>query len=137
LLVEDQASDAELAVNALRGLGLDREVTRVCNGAEALDFLFARGAYADRNPEDLPRLILLDLKLPKIDGLQVLEAVRSDEHTKTVPVVVLSSSKEAVDVDRCYERGVNSYVVKPVDFDRFTDAVQQIGRYWLSTNETG
>ena len=136
LLVEDQASDAELALHALRDLGLDRSVTLVRDGAEALDFLFARGAYADRDPGDLPQFILLDLKLPKLDGLQVLQAIRSDERTQDVPVVALTSSKEACDVKRCYELGVNSYVVKPVDFDQFTEAIQQIGRYWLSMNET-
>jgi len=136
LLVEDQMSDAELAMNALRDLNLNREIALVRDGAEALDFLFAQGTYADRDPDDLPRLIVLDLKLPKVDGLQVLKTIQSNEHTKTIPVVVLTSSKEAVDINRCYEMGVNSYVVKPVDFDRFTNAIQQIGRYWLSTNET-
>ena len=136
LLIEDQASDAELALHALEGLDLDREVTLVRDGAAALDFLFARGAHADRDPDDLPRCILLDLKLPKINGLQVLEAIRADERTKDVPVVVLTSSKEADDIERCYELGVNSYVVKPVDFDQFTQAIQQIGAYWLSCNET-
>lgn len=136
LLVEDQMSDAELALNALRDLNLNRETVLVRDGAEALDFLFAEGAYADRDPDDLPRLIVLDLKLPKVDGLQVLKTIQSNKHTKIIPVVVLTSSKEAVDIHRCYEMGVNSYVVKPVDFDRFTNAIQQIGRYWLSTNET-
>ncbi len=134
LLVEDQASDAELALHALRGLDLDRDVTLVRDGAEALDFLFARGAYSDRDPDDLPRFVLLDLKLPKVDGLQVLEAIRADERTRDLPVVVLTSSKEACDVERCYDRGANSYVVKPVDFDQFTDAIQDIGRYWLARN---
>lgn len=136
LLIEDQASDAELALHALQGLDLDREVTLVRDGAGALDFLFARGDYADRDPDNLPRFILLDLKLPKINGLQVLEAIRADERTKDIPVVALTSSKEAGDIERCYELGVNSYVVKPVDFDQFTQAIQQIGSYWLSRNET-
>lgn len=136
LLVEDQASDAELALHALHALGLDRSVTLLRDGAEALDYLFARGAYADRDADDQPRLVLLDLKLPKVDGLQVLEAMRSDERTRDIPVVVLTSSKETCDVERCYALGVNSYVVKPVDFDHFTEAIQQIGRYWLSMNET-
>jgi len=134
LLVEDQASDAELALHALRGLDLDRDVTLVRDGAEALDFLFARGAYSDRDPDDLPRFVLLDLKLPKVDGLQVLEAIRADDRTRDLPVVVLTSSKEACDVERCYDLGANSYVVKPVDFDQFTDAIQDIGRYWLARN---
>ena len=136
LLVEDQASDAELVMHALRELDLDRSVTPVRDGAEALDFLFARGAYAHRDASDAPRFVLLDLKLPKIDGLQVLEAIRGDARTKDIPVIALTSSKETCDVQRCYELGVNSYVVKPVDFDRFTEAIQQIGRYWTSMNET-
>lgn len=136
LLVEDQASDAELALHALHALGLDRSVALVRDGAEAIDYLFARGAYADRDAGDQPRLVLLDLKLPKIDGLQVLRAMRNDERTHDIPVVVLTSSKETCDVERCYALGANSYVVKPVDFDQFTEAIQQIGRYWLSTNET-
>ena len=136
LIVEDQASDAELALHALHKLHLDRSVTLLRDGAEALDYLFARGPYADRDASDQPRLVLLDLKLPKIDGLQVLEAIRGDERTCDVPVVVLTSSKETRDIERCYALGVNSYVVKPVDFDQFTEAIQQIGRYWLSMNET-
>ncbi len=136
LFVEDQASDAELALHAFRALGLDRSVARLRDGAEALDYLFARGPYTNRDASDQPRLVLLDLKLPKVDGLQVLEAMRSDERTRDIPVVVLTSSNEACDIERCYALGANSYVVKPVDFDQFTEAIQHIGRYWLSMNET-
>ena len=136
LLVEDQASDAELALHAFRALGLERSVLRLRNGAEVLDYLFARGAYIERDIDDQPKLVLLDLKLPKVSGLQVLEAMRNDERTHDIPVVVLTSSKEACDVERCYALGANSYVVKPVDFDQFTEAIQHIGQYWLSMNET-
>lgn len=135
LLVEDNASDAELTLHALRTCTVKLEVVRVCDGAEALDYLFAQGAYASRDPDALPRCILLDLKLPKVNGLQVLDAVRNHPRTRTVPCVVLTSSREQGDIQRCYELGVNSYVVKPVDFDRFTRTIQGIGRYWLTTNE--
>lgn len=135
LLIEDQASDAELALRALRELNLANRVRLVENGVEALDFVFGRNDYAARDVSDVPALILLDLKLPKVSGHEVLRALKSDERTKHIPVIVLSSSKEDSDVDQCYDLGVNSYVVKPVDFDRFTETVQCIGRYWLETNE--
>ncbi len=135
LLVEDQASDAELALRALRTLDLDERTHRVDDGAEALDFLFGRGAYADRSPADAPGLVLLDLKLPKLSGHEVLRTLKADDRTAHIPVVVLSSSDEQSDVTRCYALGANSYVVKPVDFDTFTETVQRIGTYWLQTNE--
>ena len=135
LLVEDQSSDAELALRALRELALGPHVRLVEDGAEALDFIFGRAAYAHRRVTDAPALILLDLKLPKVSGHEVLRALKSDERTKHIPVIVLSSSKEDRDVQRCYELGVNSYVVKPVDFGQFTETVQRIGTYWLDTNE--
>jgi CheY-like chemotaxis protein len=135
LLIEDQSSDAELALRALRDLNLGRRVRLVEDGAEALDFIFGRDAYADRSVSDAPRLIFLDLKLPKVSGHEVLRTLKSDDRTKHIPVVVLSSSKEDSDVKRCYDLGVNSYVVKPVDFGQFTETVQRIGTYWLETNE--
>lgn len=135
LLVEDSASDAELAMHALQGCGGARRVIRVRDGAEALDFLFGTGRYRGRDPHNVPRCILLDLKLPKVDGLQVLAALRADARTRTVPCVVLSSSREAADVHRCYELGANSYVVKPVDFEQFARAIQRIEAYWLAVNE--
>jgi len=136
LLVEDQPHDAELALRALKKLDLDKRVSLVRDGAEALDFIFGRGEYAARSVENRPRLVLLDLKLPKVSGIDVLRALKSDEHTRHIPIIVLTSSGEACDVDACYELGVNSYVVKPVDFAQFTETVQQIGTYWLNTNET-
>jgi two-component system response regulator len=135
LLVEDQPSDAELALRALRDLDLGKRLRLVEDGAEALDFIFGRAAYADRSVSDAPGLILLDLKLPKVSGHKVLRTLKSDEQTKHIPVIILSSSKEDSDVERCYELGANSYVVKPVDFGQFTETVQRIGTYWLDTNE--
>jgi len=135
LLIEDQPSDAELALRALRKLDLAPRTHRVEDGATALDFLFGRNDYASRRVADAPALVLLDLKLPKVSGHEVLRALKADDRTKSIPVIVLSSSKEDRDVQRCYELGVNSYVVKPVDFGRFTETVQRIGTYWLKTNE--
>jgi two-component system response regulator len=135
LLVEDQPSDAELALRALRDLDLGTRMHLIEDGAEALDFIFGREAYADRSVEETPGVILLDLKLPKVSGHEVLRALKSDERTTHIPVVVLTSSGEASDVERCYALGANSYVVKPVDFDAFTETVQRIGTYWLGTNE--
>ena len=135
LLIEDQPSDADLALRALRDLELGDTVHLVENGAEALDFVFGRAAYGDRSVENAPDLILLDLKLPKVSGHEVLRRLKSDDRTKGIPVIVLSSSGEDKDVERCYKLGVNSYVVKPVDFGEFTETVQRIGTYWLETNK--
>jgi two-component system response regulator len=135
LLVEDQPSDAELALRALRALDLGTEIRHLENGAEALNFIFGREGYAERSVEEAPRLILLDLKLPKVGGHEVLRALKTDERTQEIPVIVLSSSGERTDVEQCYALGVNSYVVKPVDFSQFTETVQRIGTYWLQTNE--
>lgn len=132
LLVEDQPYDAELTLRALRKLGLDEDVTHLRDGAEALSHLFA-DAPEHTQP---PKLILLDLKLPKVSGMEVLEALKSDARTQSIPVIALTSSQERQDVTRCYDLGVNSYVVKPVDFAQFTETVQRIGRYWISTNQT-
>ncbi len=135
LLVEDQPHDAELALRALKKLNLDERVSLVRDGAGALDFIFGRGNHANRDLDDAPRLILLDLKLPKMSGIDVLRALKSDENPRHIPIIVLTSSGEACDVDACYNLGANSYVVKPVDFAQFTETVQQIGTYWLNTNE--
>ena len=135
LLVEDDATDAELTLRALRSRGLSNDIVVVEDGAEALDFVFGRGAHSDRDTRNGPKLILLDLRLPKVDGIEVLRQVKADERTKTIPVVVLTSSRQDPDIQTCYELGVNSYIVKPVDFDKFAEAVAEIGLYWMLLNE--
>lgn len=134
LLVEDNLSDAELTIRAMRKKNLANNLIHLKNGAEALDFIFAKGQYANRNSNHEPKLILLDLKMPKVGGLEVLAAVRADEKTKHIPVVILTSSKEDPDIDACYRLGVNSYIVKPVEFDNFVEAVSTLGFYWLLLN---
>lgn len=136
LLVEDSPSDAELAMEALKEANFANHVVWVKDGAEALDYVRAEGAYAQRPPEAMPRVILLDLRLPKVDGIEVLERLKVDERTKRIPVVVLTSSKEDRDVLRCYDRGVNSFVTKPVGFEEFAKVVAQLGLYWLLVNRT-
>lgn len=135
LLVEDSDEDAELTLRALRKKKVGNRIHRVKDGEEALDYLFARGAYADRYVQDRPRVVLLDLKLPKVDGVEVLRAIRGDARTRTVPVVVLTSSREERDVVETYSLGVNSYIVKPVEFDAFLTAVEQLGFYWVLLNQ--
>jgi CheY-like chemotaxis protein len=135
LLVEDNTSDVELALHALKKNNLANKIKVVRDGAEALDFVFCTGAFADRSIEHPPKLILLDLKLPKVDGLEVLEQIKKDPRTRTIPVVVLTSSREDRDIVESYQFGVNSYIVKPIDFDRFTEAVRQLGFYWLLFNQ--
>jgi len=135
LLVEDNASDAELAMRALRKGKLANGITWVKDGAEALEFIFRDGAYAGR-PDQLPRLILLDLKLPKVDGIEVLRRIKSDERAKTIPVVALTSSAEERDIVESYKRGVNSYLVRPVEFEQFSETVAQAGFYWMLMNKT-
>ena len=136
LLVEDSSSDEELTLRALKKHNIATRVIVVRDGAEALDYLFARGAHAGRAAQDLPHVVLLDLSLPKIGGLEVLRQIRTDERTKLLPVVILSSSSEERDLVGVYDSGANSYVVKPVDFSQFTDAVAQLGRYWLALNQS-
>jgi two-component system response regulator len=136
LLVEDNPDDVELTMRALRKNRIANKVVVASDGVVALDYLFGTGTYASRDPKDNPRLILLDLKLPKLDGLQVLARLRADERTKLVPVVILTSSKEEHDLISGYKCGANSYVRKPVDFNKFVDAVHQIGLYWLLINES-
>jgi CheY-like chemotaxis protein len=135
LLVEDNPMDEELTLRALKKSRVLNPIVVVRDGAEALDYLFARGVHADRPPDGLPQLILLDLKLPRVDGLDVLRTLRSDETTKLLPVVILTSSVEDQDVIRGYSLGANSYVRKPVDFVQFSEAVRQLGLYWLVLNE--
>lgn len=134
LLVEDNQNDAELTLRALRKSNITNTIVHVHDGQEALDYVFARGQYKERDIKLAPRLMLLDLKLPKIDGLEVLKAVKSDPRTKMMPVVVLTTSKEENDILESYEHNANSYIVKPVDFDKFVNAVKELGLYWLLLN---
>jgi two-component system response regulator len=134
LLVEDNPQDLELTQRALRQANLTNCIHIARDGAEALEFLFCEGAHAGRKIEDGPKVILLDLKLPKLDGLQVLKRIKSDPRTRSIPVVVLTSSKEQNDVVESYHLGVNSYIVKPVNFERFAAAVQEVGTYWVLLN---
>lgn len=134
LLVEDNPTDAELAIRALKKAKLANNLVWVKDGAEALDFIFATGAYAGRSVRNGPRVILLDLRLPKVDGMEVLRRVKGDERTRTIPVVVLTSSKEDRDVAESYRLGVNSYISKPVEFDQFAKTVAELGLYWLLVN---
>jgi len=136
LLVEDNPDDVELTMRAFRKNKIANNVAVARDGAEALDYLFCQGTFADRDSRDTPKLILLDLKLPKLDGLQVLERLRADERTRLTPVVILTSSKEEHDLVSSYKNGANSYVRKPVDFNKFVEAVRQIGLYWLLINES-
>lgn len=135
LLVEDNTDDVELTLRSLRKNNISNEVVVARDGAQALDYLFATGAYADRDTNVMPAVILLDLKLPKIDGLEVLRRLRADEQTKLLPVVIVTSSKEEQDMLNGYKLGANSYVRKPVDFVQFSEAVRQLGLYWLLLNE--
>ena len=135
LLVEDNASDAEMTILALKTNNLANNLQHVKDGAEALDFIFAEGKYADRVVADKLKLILLDLKMPKVNGIEVLEKIRADERTKTIPVVILTSSKEDPDIKKCYKLGVNSYVVKPVEFEQFQRAISDLGLYWMIVNQ--
>jgi len=135
LLVEDNALDAELTMRALKNGGLANVVLWVKDGQQALDYLFRHGDYSQRD-EVSPRLVLLDLKMPRVDGIEVLKAIKADERTRRIPVVVMTSSQEERDVAQSYELGVNSYVVKPVDFNAFADHARQAGFYWLAINRT-
>jgi CheY-like chemotaxis protein len=134
LLVEDNPNDVELTLRALRKQNLDGKVFVVRDGAEALDFIFASGTYATRKIEARPKVVLLDLKLPKIDGIEVLKKVKSDDRTRNIPIVMLTSSQEERDVTESYRLGVNSYIVKPVDFSNFVHAVGELGIYWNMLN---
>lgn len=135
LLVEDNPNDVELTLRALKKNNLANRVVVVKDGAEALDFIFATGDYSERDILNAPKVVFLDLKLPKVDGLEVLRRMKSDERTSKIPVVVLTSSQEDRDIVESYKLGVNSYVTKPVDFDQFISSVQEIGLYWLIVNK--
>jgi two-component system response regulator len=135
LLVEDDPLDVEISLHALRGENIANRIEVVRDGEEALDFLFCRNQYEHRSFEFQPRLVLLDLKLPKVDGLEVLRQVKNDVRTKTIPVVMLTSSKEERDIVNGYELGVNSYIQKPVDFEQFRNVVKKAGMYWLLVNQ--
>lgn len=135
LLVEDNPDDASLALRVLKKIVPRENIVWVNDGAEALDFLFGRRAYEGRDISQCPRLILLDLKLPKKMGVEVLEEIKADKNTNDIPVVVLTSSKEEKDLAKCYKLGANSYVVKPIDFDQFTEAAKNISTYWLLVNQ--
>lgn len=136
LLVEDNPDDEALTLRAFRKNNIGNRIVVVRDGVEALDFLFCKGAFADRDPRDQPQIILLDLKLPKLDGLEVLQRIRQEESTRLLPVVILTSSKEEQDILAGYSLGANSYVRKPVDFNQFVEAVRQLGLYWMVLNET-
>jgi CheY-like chemotaxis protein len=135
LLVEDTPADAELTIRALKKHSVVNNLVWVKDGAEALDFLFANGAYAERNSTHLPKVVLLDLRLPRVSGIEVLRRIKADERTRQIPVVVLTSSKEDVDVEECYRLGVNSYITKPVSFDDFVKVVGELGLYWILLNK--
>jgi two-component system response regulator len=135
LVVEDNPDDEALTIRALKKNNIGNRLVVVRDGVEALDFLFCTGVYTNRNPNDLPQTILLDLKLPKVDGLEVLKRIRAHERTGLLPVVILTSSKEEQDIVQSYRNGANSYVRKPVDFNQFLEATRQLGLYWLVLNE--
>ncbi len=135
LLVEDNPHDAEMTLRALQSSKLTNLIQVVRDGEEALDFLYARGRFQDRDPDCKPKIILLDLKLPKVDGKEVLRTIKADPDKKVIPVIVLSSSQEENDIIESYQLGVNSYIVKPMDFDKFVNAVQDVGLYWLLLNQ--
>jgi CheY-like chemotaxis protein len=136
LLVEDNPQDLQLALRALKKAHLDNHIHVSRDGAEALEFIFCEGAYSHRNIDKPPKVIMLDLKLPKVDGLEVLKRLKGDPRTRRIPVVVLTSSKEQSDLVESYNLGVNSYVVKPVNFEQFAEAVQQLGMYWVMHNQS-
>ena len=136
LLVEDSPLDIELTLRALKKANLANRIQVARDGPEALDYIFGQGTHAGRSIEDRPKVILLDLKLPKIDGLEVLQRIKADPRTKQIPVVVLTSSKEQRDIVESYNLGVNSYIVKPVNFERFAEAVQELGFYWVLLNQS-
>jgi len=134
LLVDDNPNDAEMTIRALKKNNIANNLVHLTNGADALDFIFGTGSFTGRNTDIHPKIMLLDLKMPKVDGIDVLRKVKSDERTKIIPIVVLTSSQEDPDIQTCYQLGVNSYIVKPVDFGNFIKAVSELGLYWLVLN---
>jgi len=135
LIVEDSMDDANLTIRSLRKNNISNNLYHVKNGEEALDFIFARGPYSNRSKERKPKLILLDLKMPKVDGIEVLEIIKSHSDTKSIPVVILTSSQEDPDIKKCYELGANSFVTKPVQFEGFVKAIKELGFYWMVLNK--
>jgi len=135
LYAEDNPADAELTLRTLKAKHIANNIVWVKDGAEVLDFLYCRGSYAGRT-NGMPKLILLDLKMPKMDGIEVLKELKLNEHVKTIPIVILTSSNEEADLVESYQLGVNSFVVKPVDFDKFSDMVEEVGLYWMVSNKT-
>ena len=135
LIVEDNPDDAELAIRALKKQNLANNLTHLVDGAEALDFLFGTGKFSGRNIDNIPKVILLDLKMPKVNGLEVLQRIKSDPHTKRIPVVVLTSSAEDPDIKKSYDLGANSYIVKPVEFNNFAKTIADLGLYWMIINK--
>ncbi len=131
LFAEDSPDDAILTIRALTKSGFTNKLLHVKDGAEALDFMYCRGIYSERNPKSHPKLLLLDLKMPKVSGMQVLEKVKGDPDLKSIPVVILTSSQEDPDIANCYELGANSYIVKPVDSNKFFEAIKEMGMYWM------
>ena len=136
LLVEDNQDEAELTIRALKKSKIRSSVVHIKNGEEALDFIFCQGRYDDRNIGYIPKLILLDLKMPRVDGIEILRRIKWDERTKIIPIVVLTSSKEEKDIMQSYQLGANSYFVKPVDFENFVDSIGTLTHYWLELNQT-
>lgn len=136
LLVEDNPNDAEMTIRALKKSHLANKIVHLKDGAEALDFFFGKGQFSGRDIANKPKVVLLDLKMPRVDGMEVLQKVKSDERTKMIPIVVLTSSKEDPDIQACYDLGVNSYIVKPVGFESFMKAVSELGMYWMLLNQS-
>jgi two-component system, response regulator len=136
LIVEDNPGDAELTIRTLKKQKLANNLIHLSDGAQALEFIFATGEYSGRNINQMPKVIFLDLKMPKVNGLEVLEKIKSDPRTKMIPVVILTSSAEDPDIKRSYELGVNSYIVKPVDFDSFSRTINELGMYWMVVNKS-
>ncbi len=135
LLVEDNPSDVELTLRALQKKNLDNKIHVVTDGAQALDFVFCSGAYLNRNIKNPPKVILLDIKLPKVDGKEVLRRIKADERTKIIPVVIMTSSQEESDLIDSYNLGANSYIVKPIDFEKFSETIRALGMYWVFINK--
>ncbi len=135
LLIEDNMNDAELTIRALKKNNLANKLVHLKDGVEAIDFIFAEGSYSGRKVENVPKVILLDLKMPRVNGIEVLKKIKADERTKKIPVVILTSSKEDPDIQECYRLWVNSYVVKPVQFEQFVKVVSELGLYWMILNQ--
>ena len=135
IIAEDNPSDAELAIRALNKNNICNKILHLPDGEQVLEYIFATGRYDSRNSDEIPKLILLDLKMPKVDGLEVLKRIKTDERSKIIPVVLLTSSKEEKDIVEGYRLGVNSYIVKPVEFEKFVKAVSEVGLYWLLVNQ--